>query len=176
MGLGEIRTDNFIRAINEAGCVPRDDSYSENGKAPDLYLNFSPLLMAAHQRSIVLVGLENLIKAGRFGFDLITGTSTYPAPEMAMCLADRLQKAYFTRRPGLHGPIFRPGKSILIFDPASDTGREDLRIAEELEALGLRIAGIVTAVDKQNGARKLLEENGYPYHPLLSLDSFIKHE
>jgi orotate phosphoribosyltransferase len=172
MGSTESNTE-LVRAINTSGCLV-EISPSENGSSPDTYVNFPPLMRAAFQRSIILNGLERLTGNLKPKIDIVTGTATFPAAELAMGLADRLYKGYLplkSRRiaEAQYRSLYRDGDTALLFDPASATGKTALLTANRLKKSGLYVQHIVTAVDRDEGARELLEQNGYKYHALLTL-------
>ena len=69
--------------------------------------------------------------------------------------------------------LFTPGESVLIIDDLvtkADTKLEGIRV---LEDAGLKIAGVVVLVDREQGGREELEKAGYAVHAAYTLTELL---
>ncbi|WP_437582929.1 orotate phosphoribosyltransferase [Paramicrobacterium sp. CJ85] len=61
------------------------------------------------------------------------------------------------------------GKRVIVVEDTSTTGGSPLKAIEALTKVGAEIAGVAVVVDRDTGAREVIEEAGYPYYAALSL-------
>lgn len=61
------------------------------------------------------------------------------------------------------------GKRVIVLEDTSTTGGSPLKAIEALEKIGAIIAGVAVVVDRDTGAREIIEQAGYPYFAALSL-------
>ncbi|MCW4385553.1 orotate phosphoribosyltransferase [Salinibacterium sp. SYSU T00001] len=61
------------------------------------------------------------------------------------------------------------GKRVIVLEDTSTTGGSPLKAIEALEKVGAVIAGVAVVVDRDTGAREIIEKAGYPYHAAISL-------
>jgi len=54
----------------------------------------------------------------------------------------------------------KPGEEYLVIEDVATTGASALRVVEALRAKGATVRKVVTVVDREEGARELLERNG----------------
>ncbi|MEM2839829.1 MAG: orotate phosphoribosyltransferase [Thermoplasmata archaeon] len=54
----------------------------------------------------------------------------------------------------------KPGEEYLVIEDVATTGASALRVVEALKAKGASVRKVVTVVDREEGARELLEQNG----------------
>lgn len=54
------------------------------------------------------------------------------------------------------------GSRVIVVEDSMTTGGSSLRAIEALDAYGVRVVGVLTLVDRQEGARERLEAEGYP--------------
>ena len=66
------------------------------------------------------------------------------------------------------------GSPICVVEDTVTTGGSLLRAAEKLEDAGLKVAQCITVVDRQEGARKKIEESGYEYTALVTREELFK--
>ena len=62
------------------------------------------------------------------------------------------------------------GKSLIVIEDTSTTGRSPLTAAAALEKAGGNILAVATVVDRDTGARQAIEAKGYRYLSLISLE------
>lgn len=62
------------------------------------------------------------------------------------------------------------GKRVIVVEDTSTTGGSPLKAIEALEKVGAIIAGVAVVVDRNTGARDVIEQAGYPYFAAISVD------
>jgi orotate phosphoribosyltransferase len=61
------------------------------------------------------------------------------------------------------------GKRVVVLEDTSTTGGSPLKAAEALEKVGAIIVGVAVVVDRDTGAKQVIEAAGYPYFAAISL-------
>lgn len=61
------------------------------------------------------------------------------------------------------------GKRVIVVEDTSTTGGSPLKAIEALEKIGAQVAAVAVVVDRNTGAREVIEEAGYPYFAALDL-------
>jgi orotate phosphoribosyltransferase len=62
------------------------------------------------------------------------------------------------------------GKRVIVVEDTSTTGGSPLKAIEALKKVGAEIAGVAVVVDRNTGAREIIENAGYPYFYAIGLD------
>lgn len=62
------------------------------------------------------------------------------------------------------------GKRVIVVEDTSTTGGSPLAAIEALKKVGAEIAGVAVVVDRNTGAREIIEAAGYPYFAALDLN------
>lgn len=62
------------------------------------------------------------------------------------------------------------GKRVIVVEDTSTTGGSPLQAIEALEKVGAEIAGVAVVVDRNTGAREVIEDAGYAYFAALDLN------
>jgi orotate phosphoribosyltransferase len=68
----------------------------------------------------------------------------------------------------VEGPDVR-GKRVIVLEDTSTTGGSPLKAAEALEREGAIIAAVAVVVDRDTGAKEVIEAAGYPYYAAIGL-------
>jgi orotate phosphoribosyltransferase len=61
------------------------------------------------------------------------------------------------------------GKRVIVLEDTSTTGGSPLKAAEALERIGAEIAAVAVVVDRDTGAKQVIEAAGYPYYAAIDL-------
>ena len=62
------------------------------------------------------------------------------------------------------------GKRVIVLEDTSTTGGSPLKAIEALKKVGAEIAGVAVVVDRDTGAREVIEAAGYPYFAAIGLE------
>jgi orotate phosphoribosyltransferase len=62
------------------------------------------------------------------------------------------------------------GKRVIVLEDTSTTGGSPLAAIEALKKVGAEISAVAVVVDRNTGAREIIEAAGYPYFAAISLD------
>ena len=62
------------------------------------------------------------------------------------------------------------GKRVIVLEDTSTTGGSPLAASEALLKVGAEIAGVAVVVDRNTGAREVIEAAGYPYYAAIGLE------
>ena len=62
------------------------------------------------------------------------------------------------------------GKRVIVLEDTSTTGGSPLAAIEALLKVGAEIAAVAVVVDRDTGAREIIEAAGYPYYFAIGLD------
>ena len=62
------------------------------------------------------------------------------------------------------------GKRVIVLEDTSTTGGSPLKAIEALLKVGAIIAGVAVVVDRNTGAKEIIEAAGYPYYSALGLE------
>ncbi|HVX08440.1 orotate phosphoribosyltransferase [Humibacter sp.] len=62
------------------------------------------------------------------------------------------------------------GKRVIVLEDTSTTGGSPLKAVEALMKVGAEIAAVAVVVDRNTGAREVIEQAGYPYLAAIGLD------
>ncbi|WP_374230835.1 orotate phosphoribosyltransferase [Humibacter sp. RRB41] len=62
------------------------------------------------------------------------------------------------------------GKRVIVLEDTSTTGGSPLQAIEALKKVGAEIVGVAVVVDRNTGAREVIEEAGHPYYAAIGLD------
>jgi orotate phosphoribosyltransferase len=61
------------------------------------------------------------------------------------------------------------GKRVIVLEDTSTTGGSPLKAIEALEKVGAIVVGVAVVVDRNTGAREIIEAAGYPYFAAIGL-------
>ena len=68
----------------------------------------------------------------------------------------------------VEGPL-EPGMTVAIVEDVTTTGGSALRAAIAVEAMGCTVAGVVTLLDRLEGAAEAMAEKAIPFRPLVTI-------
>ncbi|MCS4277248.1 MULTISPECIES: orotate phosphoribosyltransferase [Mycetocola] len=68
----------------------------------------------------------------------------------------------------IEGPDLE-GKRVIVLEDTSTTGGSPLQAIEALKKVGAVIAGVAVVVDRNTGAKEIIEAEGYPYFSAIGL-------
>ena len=71
----------------------------------------------------------------------------------------------------VEGPIVA-GDQVVVVEDVVTTGGSSLEAIEKVEALGVKVVGIIAIIDRLEGGRENFEAKGYPFHSLFTVRDF----
>jgi orotate phosphoribosyltransferase len=74
------------------------------------------------------------------------------------------------------GKNLRPGMKVVILEDVVTTGGSSLKAIEVTEKEGLKVVGVIALLDRLEGGRQAIEEKGYRFEALFTLDDLRKTE
>lgn len=100
------------------------------------------------------------------------------AVSIAFFSVDMTVPAFIVRKqPKEHGTLawiegaktFPKGASLVVLEDVTTTGGSSLKAVEKLEEAGFKVTAILTVVDRQEGAREVIEGKGLKFLSLCTL-------
>ncbi len=138
-----------------------------------------------HHEAAPLIGqvmLDMLDAAGIIEFDAVGGLTMGADPVATAIMhqaaaRNRSIDAFVVRKAAkahgmgrqVEGPDVR-GRKVIVVEDTSTTGGSPLTAAAALEEAGAIIVAVATVVDRDTGAKKVIEDAGYRYLSAISLD------
>ncbi|MEM4699542.1 MAG: orotate phosphoribosyltransferase [Candidatus Nezhaarchaeales archaeon] len=110
------------------------------------------------------------------GFDRVAGVPTAGVP-FATLVAYKLRRPliYVRKQQKLHGQLkmveglLNPGDKVLLVDDLVSTGDSALRTVRAVREAGGVVEDVVVLIDREQGARELLAEEGVELHALMKV-------
>ncbi len=173
----------------------REKSYEKrtvtlaSGKTSDFYMDMKNTLL--HPRGAFLVGkliAESLQQSdGRL---VGVGGLTMGADPIATAVSISslswkrpLLAFYIRKEPKGHGTgqwvegikNFSSGDCVYVLEDVVTSGGSSLKAVERAELAGLKVAGIFTCVDREEGGREVIEARGLEFRALLRKSDIVKN-
>jgi orotate phosphoribosyltransferase len=152
-----------------------------SGREADYYIDLRRITLAAV--AAPLVGRVMLDLVADWSFDAIGGLTMGADPiAVAVLHADAARggpgiDAFVVRKQakehGLQRRIEGPdvtGRRVIAVEDTSTTGASPLAAVEALRAAGAEVVGVAVIVDRDTGAREVIEAAGVPYRWVYGLD------
>ncbi|MEN9223984.1 MAG: orotate phosphoribosyltransferase [Thermostichus sp. HHBFW_bins_43] len=159
----------------------REGSFTlTSGRQSDYYINCKPVTL--HPQGAYLVGslLHRLLPpeteaiAGMtLGADpILTAVglaSLQGEPANLPALIVRKQAKGHGTQAWIEGPELPPGSRVWVLEDVVTTGGSALKAVERVREVGYRVEGILTLVDRLEGAEACYQEAGIPFRRLLTI-------
>ena len=160
--------------------VQRGDFTLTSGKKASFYIDLRQVSL--DHRVAPLIGDVMLELLSEFPEAELVGGLTMGADPIASAimhravLAGRRLDAFVVRKePKGHGmgkQVEGPdvsGKKVIVVEDTSTTGGSPLKAIEALEKAGAIVVAVAVVVDRDTGAKQVIEQAGYPYRAALGL-------
>lgn len=160
--------------------VQRGDFTLTSGKKASFYIDLRQVSL--DHRVAPLIGDVMLELLSEFPEAELVGGLTMGADPIASAImhraviAGRDLDAFVVRKePKGHGmgkQVEGPdvsGKNVIVVEDTSTTGGSPLKAIEALEKAGATVVAVAVVVDRDTGAKQVIEEAGYPYRAALGL-------
>jgi orotate phosphoribosyltransferase len=165
--------------INELA-VQRGDFTLTSGKKASFYIDLRQVSL--DHRVAPLIGDVMLDLLSEFPEAELVGGLTMGADPIASAimhravLAGRSLDAFVVRKePKGHGmgkQVEGPdvsGKKVIVVEDTSTTGGSPLKAIDAVEKAGATVVAVAVVVDRDTGAKQVIEQAGYPYRAALGL-------
>jgi len=168
----------LIELINELAVVHGEVILSSGIKA-DYYVDLRRATL--HHEASKLIGAQMLQMLTEHGINNIeaVGGLTMGADPVAAAIMNASENidAFVVRKQAkqhgmgrqVEGPDIS-GREVVVVEDTSTTGGSPLTAAEAVKEAGAEILCIATVVDRDTGAREVIEKEGYKYLSLISLE------
>jgi orotate phosphoribosyltransferase len=176
----------LVEIIKERSFQTGSDMRLASGRTSSFYFNMKPTMLDPEGgyliARIILDQLE-AVEADRIG-GLEMGAVPIAAVVAALSYArGRGFAAFFVRKQakehgtkslieGLAKGETLNGKRVVIIEDVTTTGGSALKAAEAVRAEGGEVVGVVTVVDRQEGASDAFRAAGLTFLPLLTIEDF----
>jgi orotate phosphoribosyltransferase len=160
--------------------VQRGDFTLTSGKKASFYIDLRQVSL--DHRVAPLIGDVMLELLSEFPEAELVGGLTMGADPIASAimhraaLAGRSLDAFVVRKePKGHGmgkQVEGPdvsGKNVIVVEDTSTTGGSPLKAIEAVEKAGATVVAVAVVVDRDTGAKQVIEQAGYPYRAALGL-------
>jgi len=150
-----------------------------SGKRASYYLDVRRVTLDARGAPLIAAGILDLL--GPSLPDAVGGMAIGADPITAAVLTlagirgQRLLGFIVRKEPKAHGkgrdvegPV-QAGQSAVILEDVVTSGGSSLRAIERVEQFGLRVAGVISVVDRLEGAAEAFSRGGYPLQSLLTI-------
>jgi orotate phosphoribosyltransferase len=171
----------LIELVNELAVVHGKVTLS-SGIEADYYVDLRRATL--HHEAAPIIGrcMLALLEGANLGkFDAVGGLTMGADPVATALLhqataRSRKIDAFVVRKQAkahgmgrqIEGPDIT-GRTVVILEDTSTTGGSPLAAAQAAEAAGAKVLAVATVVDRDTGARQVIEAAGYPYLTALTL-------
>ncbi len=171
--ISELATD-----LITTGCVRFGEFKLKSGIVSPIYLDLRRLISHPHAMRRVARAYADILD--RLQFDRLAGIpyaglpiATAVALEMnrPLIYARREVKEYGTRA-AIEGE-FTPGETIAVIDDLATTGDTKIEAIQKLTGAGLIVRDIIVLIDREQGARAMLQEHVYHLHAVATLTQLL---
>jgi len=123
---------------------------------------------------------ENVSKSGA-SYDLLCGVPYAALPIASSISLTKIIPMLIRRKEGPKGygtkkaleGIYTAGQTVLVIEDLVTTGGSVLEVVESLRAEGLQVKDVCVLVDREQGAKKILEKQGLRLHSIVTLTQIL---
>ncbi len=176
----------LIEIINTRSFQSGKEVTLASGKTSTYYFNMKPTMLDAEGAHLIATLILEAIDG--LGAQLVGGLEMGAVP-IASAVAAVSQttgkpvNAFFVRKQakdhgtkslieGLANGETMQGKKVVVVEDVTTTGGSAIKAAEALRAEGADVVGVVTIVDRQEGASEAFAAAGLKLTPILTLEDF----
>jgi orotate phosphoribosyltransferase len=165
---------NLIQDLTKINIIQFGNFTLSSGRISPVYVDLRSLIAYPQLLKTVAYALWNCVK--EYKPHLLCGVP-YTALPIATCISleqnlplviSRKEIKDYGTKKQVEG-VFQKGQNCLIVEDVVTTGGSVLKTISLLEAQGLQVTDVVVLVDRQEGAREILEQKAYRLHAVFTL-------
>ena len=178
--------DRLIAIIKTRSFQSGKEITLASGKTSTYYFNMKPTMLDAEGAHLIATLILDAIDG--LGADLVGGLEmgAVPIASAVAAVSQTVGKpvnAFFVRKQakehgtkslieGLPTGDSLTGKKVVVVEDVTTTGGSAIKAAQALRAEGAEVVGVVTVVDRQEGAAEAFTAAGLKLTPILTLADF----
>jgi uridine monophosphate synthetase len=174
----------LVLTLYDIGAVQFGRFRLHSGKESRIYIDLRVLVSYPHALRQVTAAYRKLLES--LEFDLLAATPLAGLPlGTALCLDLNMPLIYPRKAAKSYGTgkniegKWHIGQTAVVIDDLVTSGDSILETIAALKAAGLHVDDAVVLIDREQGGRQLLEQQGYTLHAVLTLprvlDILVEH-
>ncbi|HUN21609.1 MAG TPA: orotidine-5'-phosphate decarboxylase [Anaerolineales bacterium] len=174
----QLHLQAVAQALLAAGCVRFGQFTLKSGLISPIYIDMRRLVAYPEHLQTIANGLCTLLAPLNFQrlaalpyAALPIGTATALQGNFPLIYPRKEVKSYGTKA-AIEG-LYNEGETAVVLDDLVTTGESKFEAIEKIAAAGLNVRDIVVVLDREQGARQLLAQQGYQLHALATIHQLL---
>jgi uridine monophosphate synthetase len=171
---------SLANGLLEAGCIKFGEFTLKSGLKSPIYIDLRQII--TYPKLLEQIAAAYLSVLRPLSFVRIAGL---PYAAIPIATAISLQGNYpmiYPRKEvkeyGTKAEIegeYHAGETVVVIDDLATTGGSKFEAIEKLTAAGLKVKDVVVLIDRQSGAKELLEQAGFRLHAVLTISQLLDY-